>query len=184
MTKILITFALLKIDRLARRLLHRAAKVVSETVLYALTIYAVGCVIPTPLDRQPAATNYPPSIDVDQTQPPLGPLTRSSSSDMRWVWHVAATDPNVDDTLSAVIMERLGNGSFTFVATVTMTKLPILNPRDPARWSGDTAQAQWCAGRTPGVHYMYAFVSDQMFNDSTEESDGLVDSNHWELTCS
>jgi hypothetical protein len=182
MIKRLIAFALLTLGRLARRLLHRAPKVVSETVLYALTIYAVGCVIPTPLDRQPGATNFAPSIDVDQTQPPLGPITRTSDS--RWAWHVAATDPNIDDTLSAVIMERLGNGSFIFVADVNMTKLSILDVRQPARWSGDTALSLWCTLLKSGVHYLYAFVSDQMFIDSTEKSDGLVTSNHWELTCS
>jgi hypothetical protein len=161
--------------------LERRKKVVSQTVFYALTIYAVGCVIPTPLDRQPAATNYAPSIDVQLTQPTLGPLTRTT--DNRWSWHVVASDPNVDDTLEAVVVERFGNGSYNFIASVNLTKLSILDPRDPARWSGDSKEAQWCHTFTPGIHYLYAFVADRPIT-GTIDSVGLVTSNHWELTCS
>ena len=33
--------------------------IVSNSALYGMVIWCIGCVIPTPLDREPAPTNYP-----------------------------------------------------------------------------------------------------------------------------
>jgi hypothetical protein len=178
----LIIFDINWLRGLARQLLKRAVKLVPHTSLYALTIYAVGCVVPTPLDRQPTPTNYAPTIDVEQTVPFLGALTRGTSDP--WAWHVAASDPNTEDTLAAVIMERTATNSFNWVANVTLAKQTQIDPREAAQWSGDSAVTPWCSFFRPGLHNMYVFVSDRMFVGSTEKSDGLVDSNHWELTCS
>ena len=59
---------------LARRLLKKWPKLVNDTVLYSLVIYAVGCVIPAPLDRAQTAPNFPPVWVTSMIKPPFGVL--------------------------------------------------------------------------------------------------------------
>jgi hypothetical protein len=184
----LIRLILTMLARMARRVLDRPWKVVNHTVLYALTIYGVGCVIPTPLDRQPTPTNYAPSIDTMLTTPTLGPINRTLEN--RFSWHVEATDPNVNDTLYAQIAERIGDGVYENWFVISLNKQTILDERQPAHFTGDSTPNTWCnTFGGAGVHYIYLFVADQPFSTNLDMSNpfvtaGMLDSNHWELTCS
>jgi hypothetical protein len=188
----LIQLALTRLKQMARRVLERPGKVVNHTVLYAITIYGVGCIIPTPLDQQPSPTKYAPSIDVIMTNPTLGAISRSADANTVWSWHVAASDANTGDTLYAEIAERRSEAEYKFPVAVPLTKQPLVDERGPARWSGDSASLPWCLIYGQGVHYIFVYVSDGPFTTSGDidmgtgspfTTAGLADSNHWEVTC-
>jgi hypothetical protein len=167
--------------RLARRVLQKLPRAMSDAALYGVIIWGVGCIIPTPIDRAPAETNFPPSIDTTNVTPPFGPLTLGSNDTMSVA--VSATDPNLDDLLQVKLMEFVA-GSYGIIAGPAQMQPQNDNPLVRNTSTG-TFDLKFCLTRTTGVHYVYAFVADRDFTsaNSTTANGGLTDSNHWEITC-
>ncbi len=172
---------------LARRLLDRRWKLVSDTILYSLVIYSIGCVIPTQLDREQAPTNYPPVWVTSMVMPPFGLL--APAKDTQTQINLFASDPNLDDTLYArafffdptTKMYQITNTGTTLIS------LPVTSTTDPSQAAiraGNFEPFDYCDGRTQGISYLYAFVADRPFVGNTNGvNGGLTDSNHWELMC-
>src|SRR5262245_59100301 len=85
---------------LARKLLSRAASIVANSPLYGLIVYAVGCIVPLPLDPEPPPTNYRPVIIHELVDPPLNMDIKLAVNDRRELT-VVAEDPNAGDDLYA-----------------------------------------------------------------------------------
>jgi hypothetical protein len=168
-------------SRLARRLLILWPRVVSDIVLYSLVIYSVGCIVPTPLDQQAAATNYPPVFETSLVDPQFGPLPHNKTDS--WLFKLSATDPNNDDVLFARLLFQDPDGTFSYATDVPMMKEASTDPTAVAHWHGQSPDSRWCLNFVPGRYFLYAFVADQSFIGSSEKSNGLEDSNHWELQC-
>ena len=173
----------------ARRLLQRAAGIVYNSALYGFVIWCIGCVIPTPLDRMPADTNFRPTFVTSQVSPPFGPLTERLSSTGTTIG-LAATDPNVKDTLKVLLFQPDPTpGTFHSIGWNATLMLPTPpDAEDPDLRIG-TISATLCNNARDGDKFdVYAFVADRDFNSPplnvTQAAGGLTDSNHWEVTCS
>ncbi|MCU1280232.1 MAG: hypothetical protein JWM53_3778 [bacterium] len=170
-------------DGLARRLLRSGTRIVSNSALYGMVIYCVGCVIPTPLDRAPAPTNYGPVFVTMQVNPPFGPVTESIAGALPL--SLAATDPNHDDVLTVRLFEPDSTAPTGFIdinQSVTLTNAPTTD--DPDLRVG-SFEPVLCLRAQPGDRFdVYAVVADRPFTNKTMRADGgLTDQNHWELTC-
>ena len=176
---------------LARRLLRWARGIVYNSALYGFVIWCVGCVIPTPLDRAPAPTNYPPVFVTTRVTPAFGPVTESLSSPGTTI-ALAATDPNTADTLKVVLFQPDLANPGTFDSIGYMATLMIPSPPDSEDSNlrlGTIDDAKLCRNARDGDKFdVYAFVADRDFNNPpaniTQAAGGLTDSNHWEVTCS
>lgn len=175
----------------ARRLLRGAVGIVYNSTLYGFVIWCIGCVIPTPLDRAPAPTNYRPTFVTAQVNPPFGPLTERLSSAGTTI-ALAATDPNATDTLTVELFQPdlATPGSFHSIgwnATLMIPSPP--DSEDPNLRIGTIESAKLCLNARDGDKFdVYAFVADRDFNkppaNVTQAAGGLTDSNHWEVSCS
>jgi hypothetical protein len=159
---------------------------VSHTVLYSLVIYAVGCIVPTPLDQQPQPIEYTPSFITELIDPPFGAVSHAKTD--QWSWRVHATDPSVDDTLQLYVRLMFLTADKTFdvagtAGDINMTKEPLADPRGPSVWNGESHNAAWCGSLIPGTYYLYAFVADKNFIMSSEKTGGVESWNYWVLTC-
>ena len=162
-----------------------------NSALYGFVIWCIGCVIPTPLDRAPAQTNYRPTFVTTQVTPPFGPLTESLASAGTTI-ALAATDPNAGDTLTVRLFQPdlITPGTFDsigFMATLMIPSPP--DQEDPNLRIGTIEDAKLCRNARDGDKFdVYAFVADRDFNSPpqniTQAAGGLTDSNHWEVTCS
>jgi len=175
----------------ARRLLQRAAGIVYNSALYGFVIWCIGCVIPTPLDRAPADTNFRPTFVTSQVNPPFGPLTERLSSAGTTIG-LAATDPNVGDTLKVELFQPdlTMPGTFHSIGWNATLMLPTPpDSEDPNLRIGTIETAKLCLNARDGDKFdVYAFVADRDFNkpplNVTQAAGGLTDSNHWEVSCS
>ncbi len=171
--------------RLARRLLRWAGKIVHNTALYGFIIYCIGCVIPTPLDRAPAPTNYSPVFVADRVNPKFGPMTAQINALTEF--NLAATDPNTADTLTVrlFVPDLTQPNGFIYTGFNTTLSLPSTpDPTDPNLRLG-TLEAGVCLNHMPGDKFdLYAVVADRPFTGNTNKAEGgLTDTNHWELSC-
>ena len=171
----------------ARRLLRKGARIVSDSALYGLVIWCIGCVIPTPLDQAPAPVNYPPVFVTTQVTPPFGPLPDPISTGV--TVSLAATDPNPDDVLSVALFEpdaAAPGGLRQVVAPQTLMKPSASDMGDPNLRIG-SIDLPVCFNSTDGFMFdLYAFVADRPFSSTGNRSQapgGLTNSNHWEITC-
>lgn len=171
----------------ARRLLQRAVGIVSNSALYGLVIWCIGCVIPTPLDRAPPATNFRPTFVTSQVTPAFGPAPQSVSSNVTLA--LAATDPNPDDTLTVHFFEPdpLTPGGFIYSGlNLTLATPTPPDPDDPNLRLGNLDEGL-CLNAVAGKTFdLYAVVADRPFNTTgnlTHADGGLTDTNHWEFTC-
>jgi hypothetical protein len=91
----------------ARRLLQHplVETTVFRTLLSAVAIYAVGCIIPTPLEAEKPSPNHPPII-TGATEPvdfQQSPLYTAPSRQAQFAFNVNASDEDVGDTLVAYL---------------------------------------------------------------------------------
>ena len=167
----------------ARRVLRRAVGIVYNSALYGFVIYCMGCVIPTPLDREPAPVNYSPVFVTSRVTPPFGPTSESVSSAIALSF--AATDPNGDDTLKVRLFEPspMAPGGLQYLS-IEVTLTDAMDPDDPNLRIG-SLDPPLCMNATPGTTFdLYAVVADRSFTGNTARADGgLTDTNHWELKC-
>ncbi len=175
--------------RLARRLLEKRPGIVLDTCLYAIVIYALGCVIPTPLDQAPTPTNYRPVFVTDQVNPSFGQLTRTQADVFEL--NLVVDDPDVsmatsnDDLRARLFFPSLmPNAPLLYTgyeATFHAQSPP--DPMNPNFRYATFGPASFCAGRS-GTSNLFVIVSDRQFDmtDPTKTA-GLTDENHWELTC-
>jgi len=175
----------------AWRVLRRAVGIVYNTALYGLVMFSIGCIIPTPLDREPAKTNYRPTFVTTQVNPTFGSVQAQLTSPLTIA--LAATDPNTDDTLKVHFFEPDGTpNGFQYIPSLNTT-LEIPTPpdsEDPNLRLGHV-DASLCLNATAGTKFdLYAVVADREFNTTGPSINlmgadgGLTDTNHWELTCS
>jgi hypothetical protein len=172
---------------LARRLLRMGAGIVFNSALYGFAIWCIGCVIPTPLDQEPAPVNYAPVFVTTQVSPPFGPLPVPITTGV--TVSLAATDPNSGDTLSVGMFEpdaTVQGGLRQVVAPQTLMKPPPSDMGDPNLRLG-SIDLSVCFNSTDGKTFdLYAIVADRPFASTGNRSQapgGLTDSNHWEVTC-
>jgi hypothetical protein len=186
----LIGLGLRSTERLARRLLDRGPRIVSDTIVYALVIYSVGCIVPTPLDHTEAPTNYAPTFVTSKVNPPFGPISFTQSD--LFELNIVVDDPDVgepgsQDDLYARLF-YLDNENLVWDASqIRLTAAPVPDPTNPHLRYGTFPASRRClfAPNKSGINYLYAVVSDRPFsntNPSTSDA-GLTDTNHWELTC-
>jgi hypothetical protein len=167
----------------ARRLLRVGTGIVYNSALYGLVIWSIGCVIPTPLDRAPAPTNYNPVFVTSRVTPPFGKLSGSSSSAIPL--SLAATDPNADDTLKVrlFVPSSSAPGGLQYLS-IEQQLTDAMDPDDPNLRIG-SLDPPLCLNAMPGTTFdVFAVVADRSFTGNTARADGgLTDQNHWELTC-
>jgi len=171
----------------ARRLLRKGARIMSDSALYGFVIWCIGCVIPTPLDQAPAPVNYAPVFVTTQVTPPFGPLVDPITTGV--TVSLAATDPNPDDMLTVGLFEpdaTVPGGYRSLGINQPLMKTTATDMGDPNLRLG-TIDLSVCFNATDGTTFdLFAFVADRPFNSNGNRSQatgGLTDSNHWEITC-
>ena len=156
-----------------------------KTPLYALVIYGIGCVIPTPLDRAPAPTNYSPVFVTSRVNPAFGAapgLIATGNS-----FSLGATDPNHDDVLTVHLFEPgTTTGSLIYTGFNTTLMIPSTPDSDDPNLRLGTLEAGVCLHQPPGAQFtVFAIVADRDFveREPKVQAGGLSDQNQWELTC-
>jgi hypothetical protein len=177
---------------MARAVLEKGPRLVWDSAIYALVIYCVGCVIPTPLDQAPSQTNFAPVFVTSKVSPMFGPITHTASESFEL--NLVVDDPNFaqpnpPDELHArlFVPDPSTPGALQWFDGNDLTFLPasVPDPMNPRLRYGTFAAAPRCFGRS-GTFNLYVIVSDRRFNpmNPSMSDGGLSDSNHWELTCS
>jgi hypothetical protein len=172
----------------ARRLLSKSVRIVSNSALYGLVIWCIGCVIPTPLDRAPGQTNYRPTFVTSQVTPGFGKQAAPVGGAINL--SIAATDPNEDDTLIVHFFQPdlSTPGAFVPAAAAPLTLMTKVPPDadDPNLRIG-SEDAPLCLNVPANTTFdIYAVVADRAFNtmgNLTHADAGLTDTNHWTFTC-
>ena len=154
-----------------------------NSALYAMVIYCIGCVIPTPLDRAPAAVNFQPAFVTSRVTPAFGPTSEPINSGITFA--LAATDPNHDDVLTVKLFATAPTGGFTPLDISTTLMIPSPPDNDDPNLRIGSIDTALCLRAQPNDKFdIFAFVADRPFTGSTTRAEGgLTDSNHWELTC-
>ena len=173
---------------LARGLLRSRRRIVNDTLLYALAIYGVGCIIPTTLDPETAPPNIAPMLV--SANPVFGPLPHQAND--RFDLTVTVNDP--DDNTSTP-PETVHARLFIADQTMPVTYIPATNEDIVLAPFGDGTLRQGtfmsetlCAARGGRTVYLYVFVADRPYKltDPTQVqvmAGGGIDSNYWVLTC-
>jgi hypothetical protein len=178
--------------RMARRLLRAYPRLVTDTLLYAIVIYGVGCIVPTPLDPQPLQTNYAPVLLPLKCMPPFGDIAVSSSNQLIEL-SITVNDP--DDTLPGnqddfharlFYPDQMNPGKLFYPGNEEIPLTPE-NAADPMNMdrTGSWQPQAFCLGKS-GTQLIYVIAADRPFqlNDpTTVVNGGLSDQNHWELKC-
>jgi hypothetical protein len=186
MDKTLIERLVRRARRLARRLLPSGRRLVSDTLLYALVIYGVGCIVPTPLDPQVPQADLPPVFVTTQIQPPFGPITHQAAD--VFDFQILADDPSdnnpnsQDDLWVRLFWPGATPGSLMW--TGYEIQLTSSMPGSTQR-QGAFMPLQYCsyAPNRTGENYLYAILSNRRFNQTGATTDGKTDTNYWVLTC-
>lgn len=173
------------IAALARRLLgvRPARKMLHTSLIGSLVVFAVGCVIPTPLDEAPVGSNHKPEI-VSGTPAFLGGTVLVDPYDATLTFSVKADDLDLGDSLEARLY-RLDGSSFVLVQSITLV---TVNSNNLSERSGDfTAQFCSAGNLAHGQQFnLFIFVSDIGFpksNDPRDLAPEHSDSRNWVLTC-
>jgi hypothetical protein len=174
---------------MARRLLRLAIGIVSNSALYGMVMWCIGCVIPTPLDSEPAPKNFRPSFVTTQVTPPFGPLTEHLASTGSTL-ALAATDPNTGDTLKVHLFQPNPNSPFgyDFIGWNATLAAPLQPDSEEPNLRVGTIQARLCNNARDNDKFdIYAAVADREFNmlpaNITLAAGGFTEMNHWEVTC-
>lgn len=173
--------------QVARRLLKKAVGIVYNSALYGIVMFSIGCIIPTPLDREPAPVNYRPTFVTAQVQPAFGSQPASLAGGTTLV--LAATDPNAADKLVVHFFEPDPTTPGGFIYTnlnLALDSPTTPDPDDPNLRIG-TLDPPLCLNASDQTKFdLYAVVADRDFNTSgnlTHADGGLTDTNHWSFTC-
>ena len=172
---------------MARRLLHKAASIVSDSALYGFVIWSIGCVIPTPLDQAPAPVNYSPVFVTTQVSPPFGPLPVPISTGV--TVSLAATDPNPDDVLTVGLFkpDAAAQGGLAPVFPAQNLMKPAASDMGDPNLRIGSIDLSVCDFSADGFTFdLYAIVADRPFSSTGNRAQapgGFTDSNHWEITC-
>jgi hypothetical protein len=163
---------------LARRLLAPAALgfLVPRILVSALTIWAVGCIIPAPLEAEPTPQQHAPLIL--SGDPAFGPAIEPTN--MSWTVSVTATDENPDDVLYARLYWHNAN---TYVRLIDDI---ILKPTTGNQRFGAFSANRFCAFIGTGDQYIWVFVQDtQLPGPDAQPTDltGRYDSKYWVVNC-
>ena len=154
-----------------------------NSAIYGVVIWCIGCVIPTPLDRAPAPTNYSPVWVTSRVTPAFGPTSVAITGQLNL--SLAATDPNHDDVLTVHLFEPLPTGGLLYTNFNTSLTIPSTPDTDDPNLRLGSFEPPVCLNAHPGDTFdLYAVVADRPFTqDTTRAEGGLTDSNHWEVTC-
>jgi hypothetical protein len=175
--------------RLARGLLRSRRRILRDTLLYALAIYGVGCIIPTQLDPEAAQPNIAPMLV--GANPVFGPLTRQASEHFDFTVTVNDPDDNTSsppETIHARLFfadQTTSPVTYKMATTEDITLPPF---GDGTLRQGTFMNETLCFDRGGTTLYLYVFVADRPFNltDPTQVqvmAGGGIDSNYWVLTC-
>lgn len=158
----------------------------SDTVVYALVIYSIGCIVPTPLDRAPASPNTGgPSFVA--SSPRFGLISHAQSD--FFDLSITVTDPDVgmpnsQDVIWARLYRVINNMP---VWDLEEIQLNGADQNNPQQRFGMFQSAQRCTSLnlpSGSTTDLYVIVSDRQFKPATQiDTDGLSDTNHWELNC-
>ena len=145
-----------------------------------------ACIIPVPLDKEPARVNDVPRIINDSSSPAFGRIRHAPADSFDFT--IVADDQNINDdppdTLTARLLRSATTGT-GLVLALEITLLPTNDPDHPARTSGSFGARQYCqvfAGSTD----LTVVVSDRPFNASPappESTAGDKDYRNWILEC-
>jgi hypothetical protein len=175
--------------RLARGLLLKLPRIVSDTVLYSVVIYSVGCIIPTPLDRAPSHPNVGGPAFVDSSPPfgKIGGFGQLEPFDLS----ITIYDPDVgqadsQDDIRARLYRIVQGTKLWDNEEITLMPATPPDPNNPQLRFGTFNSVARCGnfGITAQTTDLYVVVSDRTFVGSTLTSNGgFSDTNHWELAC-
>jgi hypothetical protein len=166
-------------ERRARNLLRNPSAIVRRTVICALTIYGIGCIVPTPLEAEQA--NHSPFIV--RADPPFGRITKARSEAFKL--DVVVRDEDERDELSARLLQKDGE-RFRPLYGDTLTLTPV---KDTPTERRGTFNGTHCELLVSANNLAYVFVTDGKFNGSTpleqitEPMSRGVDSRFWVLDC-
>lgn len=151
---------------------------------------SAACIIPVPLDREPAPKNDVPQILVSLAQPPFGRISHTPSD----LFDLSFTVEDRDlarlenpDTLYARLVRDVSSSDIP-VLTYELTNLTPVSD-DPERVSGRFGPYLFCAVLSSPVTVLTLVVSDRKFVDQGSGMDptlspgGATDSRQWILEC-
>jgi hypothetical protein len=183
-----------RLPSLARRLLVHARSTVARLLPTSLVVYAVGCIVPTPLEQEQPPPNSAPQItagDPDFLKGPFNPGTH----DAEWNFGVTAVDTDVGDELRARLWVLLaaraggdaGAPATTLVPASDEIRLTATAQSQTVR-TGQFFQLPYCvllslAPNTPYLFYVY--VADVPFpsDNPADLKPGHFDFKSWTVTC-
>ena len=157
--------------------------ILPRSLLSAAAIYAIGCVIPAPLESREA--QHHPQI-VAGLPADFGYIDKPASSE--WAVGVAAVDQDVDDVLTARLMVRDGS---RYIRLTEDIRLQASNKDDLTLRRGSFLSLQYCAFRpfeSMPPPLLYVCVTDGTFkrpDSSPDEPDFATsfDCKYWIVRC-
>ena len=114
-------------------------------------IYATGCLIPAPLDRETRDPNH--QLTIIEGRPAFVPAFDKFVSD-EWSFGVTVLDQNAQDMLAGRLYQLI-NHSLEFHGVETT----LTAETDPTVRKGDFPAATYCGGVPPGDVNYYVIVS-------------------------
>jgi hypothetical protein len=177
---------------MARRLL--ITELAMANVVLGGLLCGSGCIIPTPLQQEPAPVNTPP-VFVSAT-PAFGFPVQHKVLNDPFEWDIVVDDyDGEDETLTARLFVLEDDQKLHYTNFATSVDRPLTpDLKNPQRRYGTFATHDYChefsgleptPPPTPFTLGVFVIVADRPFSqtDPTLSSGGLTDENHWELTC-
>jgi len=172
----------------------RKARGLARGLLFLLSMSALAnspaCIIPVPLDREPAPKNDVPQILVSLAQPAFGRISHATGD----LFDLSFTVEDRDlarlenpDTLYARLVRDVSTSDIP-VLTYELTSLTPVSD-DPERVSGRFGPYLFCAVLSSPRTVLTLVVSDRKFVDQGSGMDptlspgGATDSRQWILEC-
>ena len=154
----------------------------THSLLSALAIWAIGCVIPTPLAPDTSG-NDPPHIFTAEPDFAAGLQVHNTSDTL--TFKVTAVDVNEGQRLEARLFLKAGE-SFSQLGREEMTT----STADPTRYRASFDGIQVCAlGGADPQKLLYIFVADTAFPmgftpaNRPADFDSHYDFNYWVVVC-
>jgi hypothetical protein len=174
------------LDGLARPLLClrdglRSGHLMNQCLASALAIWAIGCVIPTPLAPDNSG-NVPPAIISGDPEFTAVPLVHSENDQL--TLKINAVDANADQLLEARLFFKTGN-SFTQLGREEMAR----SAADPTSHRATFDGIQVCRLGSDPQKLLYIFVADtdfpMNFDPAKRPSDfeSHSDFSYWVVVC-
>ena len=129
--------------------------VVLRTLLSAATVYAVGCIVPAPLEPEKTASGNPPVVVVSATEP-IGFDQGSFSPaayDTRFAFDVTASDQDTDETLTGYLA-YLNGATLEPIQSTTL----VADPTDLTTRHGEFLIEAYCSAYNLGHNQLYQFL--------------------------